>query len=212
MNNVRFLQLGWVLAAAFIGISLAGGFQDQAVKIGVVDISTVVEQSDFGLQNQVTFEKMKTSREQLLEFIDTYRVLTTEQAQRLRELALKTTPTKEESAEMERIKSEVMLANKRSQELATKPTLTPEERALVEEYARRSQTMNEVASRWFREFTNDMTNWADKQKVESLSRARAAIQQVAKEQGYTVVLEVGVAPYGANDLSTIALQAMNGKK
>jgi Skp family chaperone for outer membrane proteins len=155
---------------------------------------------------------MKASRESLLEFIDTERVLTNEQAQRIKDLSLKPNPTKEEAAELDRIKSEVTTAAKRSTELATKPNMTPEERNLVEEYARRSQTMNDLATRWFREFTADMQTWADKQKLDSIEKARAAIQQVAKDQGYTVVFEVGVAPYGANDLSDLTLKAMNEKK
>src|SRR4051794_5236313 len=118
MRNLRFLQLGWVVACAVIGIAFAGGFQDQTLKIGVVDISKVVEQSDFGKANQDTFNKMKSAREGLLEFIDTYRVLTNEQAQRIRDLSLKTNPTKEESAELDRIKADVVAASKRSNELA----------------------------------------------------------------------------------------------
>lgn len=212
MRNVAFLQLGWVIACAFIGIAIAGGFHAADDKIGVVDISKVVEQSDFGKANQEVFNKMKTSRESLLEFIDTYRVLTNDQAQRLRDLALKPTLTKEEEAEQDRIKAEIVATSKRSTELATKTTLTAEERTLVEDYARRSQTMNDVATRWFREFTSDMQTWADKQKMDSIEKARGAIQQVAKDQGYTVVFEVGVAPYGANDLSQATLQAMNAKK
>jgi len=212
MRNVTFLHLGWVIACAFIGISFAGGFQGPSDKIGVVDISKVVEQSDFGKANQDVFNKMKTSREGLLEFIDTYRVLTNDQAQRLRDLALKPTLSKEEEAEQDRIKAEVIATSKRSTELATKTSLTAEERTLVEDYARRSQTMNDVATRWFREFTSDMQTWADKQKLDSIDKARVAIQQVAKDQGYTVVFEVGVAPYGANDLSDATLQAMNAKK
>lgn len=212
MNQTRFLQFGWVLFASVMGIALAGGFQDKTDKVGVVDITKVVEQSDFGKANQETFKKMKSAREDLLEFIDTYRVLTNEQAQRLKELALKTTRTKEEDAEFERIKADVILSNKRFNELTTKSSMTPEERTLVEDYARRSQNMNEVAQRWFREFTNDMAEWADQQKLDSVGKARTAIQEVAKEQGYTVVFELGVAPYGANDLSDAALKAMNAKK
>lgn len=211
MNN-RFLQLGWILFATFTGLVLAGGFQDKSDKIGVVDITKVVEQSDFGKQNQATFSKMKTAREDLLEFIDTYRVLTNEQAQRMKDLSLKMTRTKEEDAEMERIKADVIASSKRSNELTTKASMTPEERTLVEDYARRSQTMNELAQRWFREFTSDMGAWADKQKLDSLGKARTAIQQVAKEQGFTVVFELGVAPYGANDVSDAALKAMNAAK
>ncbi|AIE85177.1 OmpH family outer membrane protein [Fimbriimonas ginsengisoli] len=212
MSNLRFLQLGWVVAAAVIGVTVAGGFQDKTDKIGVVDISKVVEQSDFGKANQEMFAKMKTAREGLLEFIDTYRVLTPEQATRIRELSLKANLTKEESAELDRIKAEVVATSKRSTELSTKPNMTPEERNLVEDFARRSQNMNDVATRWFREFTSDMQSWADKQKLDSIEKARAAIQEVAKQQMYTVVFEVGVAPYGANDLSDETLKAMNAKK
>lgn len=212
MNQTRFLQFGWVLFATVTGISLAGGFQDKTDKIGVVDITKVVEQSDFGKQNQEQFAKMKSAREGLLEFVDTNRVLSNEQAQDLKTLTLKTTRTKEEDAKMETIKAEVIARNKRMNELATKTQLTNEERTLIEEYARQSQTMNDVAQRWFREFTAEMGDWADKQKIESINRARVAIQDVAKQQGYTVVFELGVAPYGANDVSAAALQAMNAKK
>ncbi|CAN5466392.1 hypothetical protein BH11ARM1_BH11ARM1_01510 [soil metagenome] len=212
MRNIRFLQLGWVIAAAFIAVTVTGGFQATAVKIGVVDISHVVEASDYGKGNQDTFAKMKAARETLLEFIDTNRVLTNEQAARIKELWLKPTPTKEETAELESKKAEVIAAAKKSTELATKPSMTAEERTLVEDYARRSQTMADVAQRWFREFTNDMQSWADKQKSDSLAKARAAIQEVAKAEGYTVVLEVGIAPYGANDISDAVLVKMNEKK
>ncbi|MGV3614102.1 MAG: OmpH family outer membrane protein [Fimbriimonas sp.] len=212
MNQSRFLQLGWVLFATVTGISLAGGFQDKADKIGVVDITKVVEQSSFGKENQESFAKMKKSREDLLEFIDTYRVLTNEQAQKLKDLSLKATRTGPEDAELTSLKADVVARYQKMNQLSTKTSLTTEERALVEEYARQSQTMNDVAQRWFREFTADMGDWADKQKMESISRARTAIQEVAKQQGYTVVFELGVAPYGANDMSDAALQAMNAKK
>lgn len=212
MTDVRFLHIGWVLAAALAAVMVAGGFQDQAQKSGVVDIAKIVENSEFGKQNQVVFAQMKKSREEVLEFLDTYRILTAEQAQRIRDLSLKPNPTTEEKAELDRIKADVIAASKKSTELSTKPNLTPEERTLIEEYARRSQTMSEVTQRWLREFTNEMQTWADNQKVQSVAKARKAIQDVAKAQGYNLVFEVGVAPYGANDISDDALKAMNEQK
>jgi Skp family chaperone for outer membrane proteins len=83
---------------------------------------------------------------------------------------------------------------------------------LVEEYARRSQAMNDQAERWLREFTTEMQTWLDKEKLESIEKARTAIQQVAREQGFTVVFEIGVAPYGANDITEATLKAMNVQK
>lgn len=205
-------RLGWILFAALLGGVAASGFQDPAQKTAVVDISKVVEGSDYGKSSQQTFAQMKQAREELLEFIDTNRVLTTEQAQKLRDFALKPTLTEPEKAEMERIKADVVAAYKRWNELATKPTLAPEERTLLQDYATRSQAMNEYAQRLLNQFSNEMAAWADKQKLESVDKARAAIQEVAKAQGYTVVFEIGVAPYGANDLTAASLTAMNAKK
>jgi Skp family chaperone for outer membrane proteins len=210
--SLRFLQLGWVIAAAFLAVALAGGFQGPTEKVGVVNIAKVVEQSDYGKANQQVFNKMKAVREGFLEFVDTYRVLTAEQAQRLHDLVMKPSLSKEEQAEMDRIKADIVASSKRSTELATKPNLTPEERTLVEEYARRSQGINDQATRWLREFTTEMQTWLDKEKLDSIEKARVAIQQVAREQGFTVVFEVGVAPYGANDISDATLKAMNGLK
>jgi Skp family chaperone for outer membrane proteins len=212
MQTTRFLQFGWVLAAAVIGVALAGGFQNNDLKIGVVDVVRMLDQSDYGKEGQLIFKKMKGQREGILEFIDTYRVLTTDQAQRIKELSLKDTPSKEESAELDRTKADVIAANKRSVELATKPNMTPEERTLVEEYARRSQTMNDLAQRWFREFSNEMSDFADKRKLTGLTKAKAAINEVSKAQGYTVVLDQNTALYGANDLTDAALATMNAKK
>lgn len=210
--NRKLDQLGWVVSAAFAGIILAGGFQSPTDKIGVVDIAEVVETSTFGEANQADFAKMKGARESLLEFIDANRVVTNEQAQRLRDLILKETPTEPEKAEIEKIKGDIIASHKRWKDLEAKPDPTAEDRTLLDEYARRSQTMNQVAQRWYGEFTNDMQDWADKRKVDSVKRARAAIQEVAKSQGFTIVFEVGIAPYGANELTAAAVQAMNAQK
>lgn len=208
----RFDQLGWVLAAALTGVMFSSGFDGPADKTGVVDIAKVVEQSNYGKGNQEAFQRMKQAREGLLEFIDQNRVLTTDQAQRLRDLSVKENATDAEKAEIERIKADVVAAAKRSQELAGKATLTAEERTLIDDYSRRSQTMNNVAQRWFQEFSSEVQQWADKRKSDSVQKARTAIQEVAKAQGYTLVFEVGIAPFGANDLTDAALQAMNAQK
>lgn len=210
MQNLN--KLGWVVAAAMVGVFAASGFQDAQTKIGVVDITKVVENSDFGKANQATFAQMKSAREGVLEFIDTYRVLTTEQATRIKDLSLKPTPTADEKAELERIKAEVIAADKKNKELSVKPNLTPEDRALIQDYANRANNMENQAQRWLREFTQELQAWADRQKMASLDRARQALSEVGKAQGFNVVFEVGVAPYGANDLSDATLKAMNAKK
>ncbi len=211
MKNMH--KSGLTAVAIAFGIFAAIGFQDATNKLGIVDISKVVEDSDFGKSNQTTFNQMKTAREGVLEFMDTYRVLTVEQATRFRDLSIKPTPTAEEKAELDRIKAEVIAADRKNKELSVKTTgLTAEDRALIEEYSKRSNNIEMMAGRWLREFTNELQTWADRQKVTSLERARTAVQEVAKAGGFTLVFEVGIAPYGANDLTDAALKAMNAKK
>lgn len=205
-------QLGWILAAALAGVMLASGFQGPTEKSGVADISKIIEGSNAGKANQTQFGVMKQARQDFLEFIDQNRVLTTEQAQRLHDLSIKDSRTEAENAELARIKADVVDQAKKNQDLAGKATLTPEERNLLEEYGRRSQAMNAAEQRWYDEFTSEMQDWADKRKLELVQKARDAISQVAKAQSYTVVFEVGIAPYGANDLTDAALQAMNAAK
>lgn len=199
-------------AALMCGIFAASAFQQQTDKLGIVDIAKVIEDSDYGKANQDAFKKMKAAREGVLEFIDQNRVLTNEQAVRIRDLSVKEALTAQEQTELDRLKADVVASSRKSAELQVKTNLTPEERTLLEDYARRSQVMEQVAQRWLQDFNREMQDWSDARKRASIEKAREAIHEVAKAQGYTLVLEVGVAPYGANDVTDLALKAMNDKK
>ena len=216
MHKPTTNQTGWLAAAVMAGAMLGLGFQGSTEKTAVVDVQKVVELSEFGKANQITFNDMKGGREAVLEFIDTYRVLTADQAQKIRDLSLKVGILAPEKAELDRIKADVIAADKKSKELSQKTNLTPEERTLMEDYARRSQAIAIVAVLLivggFREFTTEMQTWADKQKLASVDKARLAIQEVGKAGAYSIVFEIGVAPYGANDITDAALKAMNAKK
>jgi Skp family chaperone for outer membrane proteins len=201
-----------VVAAGLLGVMLGSGFQSPTLKLGVVDLNSVIDKSEDGKTSQKQFQTMKKSREGILEFIDQYRILTPEQAIRFRDLSLKTEPTKPEEAELERIKAEVIAASKKSQELAIKPNLTPEERTLVEEYSRRSMNMNDLSSRWLREFTDEVQKYVADKKEENYVKARAAVNEVATKETYTMIFEGTVALFGANDITEQTLVAMNAKK
>jgi Skp family chaperone for outer membrane proteins len=212
MRREKFAWSGWVVAAGLAGIMLGSGFQTPSLKLGVVDLNAVIDKSDAGKAGKKSFEEMKAAREGLLEFIDQYRILTIEQANRLRELMLLKEKTKPEEAELERLKADIVATSKRSAELATKPNYTPEERTLVEEYSRRSQTMNETSTRWLREFSDEVQNWVATSREQNYQKAKAAAAEVAAKDGYTMVIEGSVAVFGANDITDLSLAAMNAKK
>jgi Skp family chaperone for outer membrane proteins len=212
MKREKLAWSGWIVAAGLAGIILGSGFQTPSLKLGVVDLNAVIDKSDAGKSGKKSFEEMKAAREGLLEFIDQYRILTIEQANRLRELMLLKEKTKPEEAELERLKADIIATSKRSAELATKPNYTPEERTLVEEYSRRSQTMNETSTRWLREFSDEVQNWVASSREQNYQKAKAAAAEVAAKDGYTMVIEGSVAVFGANDITDLSLAAMNAKK
>jgi Skp family chaperone for outer membrane proteins len=128
MKSNRLAWSGWIVAAGLAGVMFGSGFQATSTKLGVVDLNGVIDKSEVGKKAKANFDEMKKAREGLLEFIDQYRILTIEQATRIKELSLKKDRTKPEDAELDRIKADVIATSKRSQELATKANLTPEER------------------------------------------------------------------------------------
>lgn len=211
-KNGRIDQLGWIFAAALGGVMFASGFQNTTDKTGVVDIGSVVDKSNYGQANSAQFNQMKAARQGLLEFVDQNPVLTTEQAQQLHDLTVKDSPTDADKAQLAKVESDVTASTKNYQDLSGKANLTPEERTQLDEYSHRSQVMQTTQQRWYNEFMSDLQDWSDKRKLDSINKARAAVQQVAKAQGYSIVFDESVAPYGANDLTDAALQAMNAQK
>lgn len=210
-GNPLFLRAGWVIALACIGL-LVLGFQNSADKTGVVDMQKVIDQSDQGKSVSARLNAMNAARKGLLEFIMTHRVLTAEQSTRLRELWLKESPTDAEKAEMERIKKDVTTSAERYQALQQKPNPTQDDRNLLSEYTLRAQTMMQTVDRWANDFEQEMGKIYQEQNSAITDKAQAAVREAAKAQGFTVVFEARVAPYGANDLTEAAIKAMNAKK
>jgi Skp family chaperone for outer membrane proteins len=211
MLKVNTNQLGWFVAVAVIGVVAGSGFQGATDKMGVADLGKIAEQSDYYKQNEVTYNNLVARRRGVLEFFSTYKVLTTDQTNRIKELSLKDNPTPQEKAELDRLKGDVMAQDKRSKELAIKANSTPEERTLMEDFARRAATMNETLDRLSREFDAEVQQNRDKIQTTALEKARDAVREVGKAQGYTVILSANAAPYAANDLTDAGLKAMNAK-
>lgn len=213
MRKIETYKIGWTLAFAMVGVLLAAGFQTATEKIGTVDLGKVMDDSDMGKSGQEKLNKMNQDRIAVLQFMSENRVLTGDQAKRIRELSLKADRTKDEQAELDRIKAEVIASSRRSSELNNKAAaLTTEEHTLVDDFARRSQTTEVLGRQYQQEFLAELDQANEAQKAQVLKTAREAVQQVAKAQGFSVVFEARVAPYAANDLTSSALTAMNAAK
>lgn len=207
-----FQKLGWVIAAAVLGVIAASGFQGGFDKVAIVDLNRMIETSEMGKKHSADLTAMTTAREGLLKFIDDNRVLTLDQANALRGLWLKDNPTANDTATLNRQKADIEAQAKRNVELSTKANLTPEERTLLQEYASRSASMERLAGDWYDEFRQEIQASAQQRRIDTLNKAKDAAKSVAKAQSFTLVFDSSVAVYSANDLTDEALKAMNAQK
>lgn len=213
MNNKQWNRLGWACAAGLVALLGIVGFQGAAEKTGVVDLNKCIQQSALGQANTAQLNAAVNARRGLIDFIRTYRVLTAEQAQRMRDLTLKTTVTDAEKAELERLKQEVIAADKKRNELAQKGNgLTDDEKKQLNEFAQRAQAMGAVLEAWNGDFTDDLTQLQQKLQAETIDKAKAALAQVGKAQGFSVIFETNVAPYAANDVTEAVVKQMNASR
>jgi Skp family chaperone for outer membrane proteins len=213
--KARFDQLGWVLAAAIAGVMLSSGFQGATDKTGVVDLGVVVNKSNQWQASSKQFDAMKTSRQSLLDFVAANPVVSLEQAQQLHDLSIKDPQTDADRATITKIEADVTAACKSYEDLSKKKDLTADEKAQVAEYSRRAGVMlgqDGTFSRWKGDFQTELEDWSQKHRDDCVAKAKDAIGQTAKGQGYTLIFDKASAPYGANDLTDAALQAMNAQK
>lgn len=204
-------KLGWIIAAAVAGAMLASGFQGAFDKVATVDLNTLMDSSDIGKANATALDTMRSSRLELLKFIQENRVLTIEEAKNLRTLWLKDNQTAGDKANLESLKAQIVAEEKNNIALGQKGDLKPEERTLLQQFASRSAATDSLLSQWDQEFTNDFQQSVQDRRVDELNKAKTAAKAVAKANGCSLVFDSSVAVYAPNDLTDAALKAMNGK-
>ncbi len=213
MKNNHRNRLGWACAAGIVAVLAIAGFQGAAEKTGVVDLNKCIQQSTLGQANTAQLNAAVAARRGLIDFIRTYRVLTPEQAQKMRDLTLKANITDPEKAELERIKQEVIANDRKRNELAQKGNgLTDDEKKQLNEFAQRAQAMGAVLEAWNGDFTQDLTDLQQKLQSETIDKAKAALAQVGKAQGFSMIFETNVAPYSANDVTEAVVKQMNANR
>lgn len=212
MNQTMMGRLGWAAAAALGAVLLVGGFQAQSEKTGVVDMNKVITDSKLGARNQNTIRSMVASRQALLTFVDSTRILTAEQAQKLKAYATKDTAlTDVEKRDEEKIKADVQTAVKNFNQLNQKPNPTEDDRRLLSEYNQRIEDTVKQLKAWQDEFTEGLQAKGAEFRALEIAKAKEALTEVSKKGGFSVVLENQIAPFGANDLTADAIKAMDAK-
>lgn len=205
-------QIGWIFAAALVAVAFASGFQDTTQKTGVVNIGKLVADSAFGKTIKTNIDKMADTRKEMLKFINDNGVMTPEQFKTFKELSLNLARTPADDAKLSQLKADVAETVKKFQALLQKPNPTPEDKAILSDYQGRSQYTRSVGEQMVRDFQTELDTFSDEQTALCFDKAKSAVQEVAKAQGYTTVFDTRFAPYGTNDVTDQALQAMDAKK
>lgn len=212
MNKSNTSKLGWVVAGALALWVAFSGFQGSSEKTGVVDLIFLVNNSKFGKGADAELKKMQDARLGVLKFIDENRVLLQEQATKLRDLMLNMNPTEAQKQDLEKLKADIIAAKKKNDELVQKSNLTADEKNLMNEYADRGRKMDDLLQQWNQMFLKDAQDYVKKQQNAAVEKARLAVKSVAKQQGFTIIFEAQVAPYGVNDITDASLKAMDDQK
>lgn len=210
--NQNFLKFGLGAMVVMAATAFLSGFQGNQDKIGVVDLNKIISESDMGKASTKELQDALTQRSTILDFISMYRVLTTDQANKLKDLTLKPNRTEAETKELDRIKEEVKAADKKRNELLQKANMTDADRLALQDYSQRSQTMQQLVERWNSEFQQELNLLETTVRERTLNKAKDTVKQVAKSQGFTLVLESSVAPYAANDITEPSIKALNAAK
>ena len=213
MNKEKLAPLGWVVAALMAGFVFAGGFQGAQDKIGVVDLNKAVQNSEMGKKNHEELDAMVTARKGVIEFMQQHRVLTREQANKLKTLSLKTSLSDAESKDLNKVKEDVKASHTNFDVLNQKSNPTEDERNLLQQYNAFIQATNELVQDWGGQFSNELEQRQNQMIQDSVQKADNAIKEVSKKEGYTVVFsEPAAAVYGANDLTDAVTKALNAQK
>ncbi|RYG45248.1 OmpH family outer membrane protein [bacterium] len=208
-------NLGWAVAGV-LGLSMAGmvgaGFQTPSQKIGTVNMAKVFNDSEFVKKQDSDLKNLATERRGTAEFLEAYRIMPTADLEKFKNLSTKPTKSDADKAEIERLRSAAVQADQKYRDLQTKANKTEAETTQLAEFNRRIQENTGLLQRVQDELGQELQDRQNKLQLEAMERAKAAIQEVSKKEGYTVVFADQYAPYSANDVTAEALKAMNAKK
>jgi Skp family chaperone for outer membrane proteins len=210
MNKMK-TNLGWITAGVLGGVLIFSGFGQAQEKFGVVDLNRMLAESKLGKRNTEAMKSAIASREALLAFMNDYPILTEEQALALKGLSVKPVMTEAEKKQEEQIKNDIKADGKLFNDLNQKPNPTEAERSKLSEFNKRGGDTQRRLQQWKNMFNQDISDLGKELQKTEITNAKAALDEVAKKGGYSIVLELQVAPYGANDVTDEGIKALDAK-
>lgn len=211
MKKLNKDLFGWMVAAVLAGVLASAGFQGSTETIAVVDLQSVVKKSDLYKVQETKFKAQVDARNDLLKFINDNRCISAEQWIKLRDLSLKENPTDADKADLTTVKNAITTRTKQLADLQAKASKTADDVSVLEAMQRDVQ-MTQASARDLQDmFNRELPALQDAAAKVVDDQARQAVAAIGKEQGFTVVFDTLVAPYGAHDITAESLARMNKK-
>ncbi|HLO97897.1 MAG TPA: hypothetical protein VK171_04815 [Fimbriimonas sp.] len=196
-----FLTGTSVVALGLVALLMGSGFQGASQKIGVIDSGQVASAISTAKNLREDEENFKTARQNVLEFLDRYRVMKREDAIKFKTLSLKANITDAEKAELEKVKTAAMDAQKKFKDLELKSSPTAEELKQLDDFRNRTAEMVEIGGTAVKEYEEEIRALKEKNQLTVFEAYKNGVAEVGKKQGFTLVMDKNVAPFGANDIS-----------
>jgi len=202
---------GWMVAAALAAVVFTTGANNATTKEGVVNKDSVFKNSEYGRKFMQNMRTVFEARQGLMEFINKYKVITESQANRLKDLMLKDSPSESDKVEIQTIKDQVIADDKKRNDLSQKKDKTDEESKLIQEYATRTQKAQDLLQDWGGKMREEMNQIREKMEAEAQEKVTAAISAAAKAGGFTMIHDSNLVPYAVNNITEEATKKMDSK-
>lgn len=199
---MRVSQLGWVLAAAMVGVGIGGGFQAKTNKIGFIDMQGIYADSNLKKKNDDKLRNANQSRQAAFDFLTLNPEFAADQLTRYRDLSTKDTLTPAETAELAKLKAVAQAATNQFGDLQKKPNPSAQDLKTLNDLAAVNHANKTAQADWNRDFSQQLETMQADLNLSALEAIKLALAQAAKPQGYTIVFRENVAMYGSNNLGT----------
>ncbi len=201
LSGTTFASLG------LVALLMGSGFQGANAKTGVVDGNKVSEQIQVEKGLQTDLRNFFNERKNVLDFLNQNRLLKKDEADKFVTLSLKATKTEAEKTELEKIKTTAATLKKSYNDLQVKAEPSPADLKLLDDYRNRMAEMGEFLNAKDADFKTEFDTYKAT-KSEVLQKAyAAALEEIGKKDGYTVIFERTFAPYAANDVTDAVAKA-----
>ena len=204
MNTTRKMSAfgvgGWVVAFGLAAVIVSSGFQGGPQKFGVVDLERVIRDSRLAVELGETLNKALTKRQDLLDFMELYKVMTREEAEQLVTFIRKDAPTADDTAANEKVKQDIIAASAEYDRINELQPTEAERKTLMQYGDLLNDTVDRIGVLGA-EFQRELQMIESEAQNVAVNKAYESSEAIAKRDGYTVVFSRGTAVYAANNVT-----------